>query len=85
MPKQLQNNSEKVEKMGFLALKMVQMTLHEGQNLNENMYFISYLSTYLAKDASKNSSFKATNDAWIITNQPQNRFEKVHKMSFSTL
>ena len=66
MPKQLlhpQNNFQKVQKTGFLTLKMVKMTLSEGQILTQNLDFRGHISTFRAENTAKIGSFKAKNNA----------------------
>ena len=52
-----QNNFQKVQKTGFLTLKMVKMTLPEGQILTENFDFRGHISTFRAKNTPKNRHF----------------------------
>ena len=43
LPKQLQNNFEKGQKMTFLALEMTKITISGGQILTKNLNFRGYL------------------------------------------
>ena len=49
MLKQLQNKFQKVQKMSFLARKMVKMALSDGQNLTLNFDFRCHVSTFQEK------------------------------------
>ena len=60
---QLQNNFQKPQKTTFLTLKMVKMTLSEGQILNQNFDFRGHISTFRAKNTTKIGPFKAENNA----------------------
>ena len=59
----LQNNFQKVQKTTFLTLKMVKMTLSEGQILTQNFDFRGQISTFRAENTTKIASFKAKNNA----------------------
>ena len=48
---------------GFFDPKMVKMTLSEGQILTQNFDFRGHISTFLAENTSKSTSFKAKNNA----------------------
>ena len=43
LPKQLQNNFEKGQKMTFLALEMAKITISRGQILTKNLNFLGHL------------------------------------------
>ena len=60
---QLQTNFQKVQKTGFLTLKMVKMTLSKGQFLTKNFDFNGQISTFWAKNTPKSTSFKDKNNA----------------------
>ena len=74
MPKQLQNNIEKIQKAGLFDLKMLEMTNLEGQDLIENFDFRSYFSIFRAKNTVKTGLFKAKYDAEIFSKKLQNNF-----------
>ena len=59
----LQNNFQKVQKTTFLTLKMVKMTLSEGQILTQNFDFRCHISTFRAENTVKSAPFKAENNA----------------------
>ena len=63
MLKQLQNNFQKVQKMSFLAPKMVKMALSDGQNLTLNFDFRCHISTFQGKNTPENELFEAKNNA----------------------
>ena len=67
MPIQLlniyKNNFQIVQKTTFLTLKMVKMTLSEGQILTQNFDFRGHISTFRAENTAKSGHFKAENDA----------------------
>ena len=46
LPKQPQNNFEKVQKTTFLTLKIVKMNITESQILKGNLNFRAHLSTF---------------------------------------
>ena len=60
---QLETNFQKALKTGFLTLKMVKMTLSEGQILNQNFDFRGHISTFRAKNTLKTGHFEAKNNA----------------------
>ena len=60
---QLQNNFQKVQKTGFLTLKMVKMTRLEDQNLTINFDFRGHIATFGAINTPKREPFKAENNA----------------------
>ena len=60
---QLQTNFQKHHKTACLTLKMVKMTLSEGQILTYNFDFSGHISTFQAKNTPKNQAFKAKNNA----------------------
>ena len=76
---QLQNNFQKVQKTGFLTLKMVKMTLLEDQNLTVNFDFRDHIATFGAVNTPKRGPFIAENNAseQLLTN-----FQKVQKTYF---
>ena len=49
----LQTNFQKVQKTGFLTLKMVKMTLSEAQILTYNFDFMGHITTFGAKSTPK--------------------------------
>ena len=59
----LKNNFQKPQKTRFLTLKIVKMTLSEGQILNQNFDFRGHISTFRAKNRPKLGPFKAKNNA----------------------
>ena len=67
MPIQLlniyKNNFQIVQKTTFLTLKMVKMTLSEGQILTQNFDFRGQISTFRAENTPKSKFFKAKNNA----------------------
>ena len=60
---QLQTNFQKVQKTGFLALKMVKMTLSEDHILTKNFNFRGQISTFKAKNRDEIRPYKARNNA----------------------
>ena len=74
-----QNNFQKVQKTGFLTLKMVKMTLSEGQILTQNLDFRGHISTFRAENTPKIGPFKTKNHAQTTSEQLQTNFEKVQK------
>ena len=70
----LQTNFQKVQKTGFLTLKMVKMTLSEGQILNQNFNFRGHISTFRAENTAKSGHFKAENNAITTSEHLQNNF-----------
>ena len=62
-PEQFQTNFQKAHKKGFLILKMVKVTLSEGQILTQNLDFRGHISTFRAENTPKIGSFKAENNA----------------------
>ena len=75
----LQTNFQKVQKTGFLTLKMVKMTLSEAQILTSNFDFRGHISTFRAKNTLKSSSFNAENNAQTTSEQLQTNFQKSKK------
>ena len=67
--KQLQNNREKCQRTTFLSSKILKMTLSESQNLNLN--FHDHLQTFRVENTTKNSPFKAKNNAYKTFKQQQ--------------
>ena len=63
-------------------MKMVKITLSEGQFLTKNFDFRGQISTFRAENTPKSSSFKAKNNAPITSEQLQNNFQKVQKTTF---
>ena len=61
--KQLQTNYQKPQKTACLTLKMVKMTLSEGQNLTSNFDFRGHISTFRAEKTFESVAFKAKNNA----------------------
>ena len=59
----LQNNFQKVQKMTFLAPKMVKMALSDGQNLTLNFDFMCHISTFQGKNTPVSQPFEAKNNA----------------------
>ena len=59
----LQTNFQKVQKTTFLTLKMVKMTLSEGQILTQNFDFRGHISTFRAENTAKSGHLNAENDA----------------------
>ena len=59
----LQNKFQKPQKTGFLTLKMVKMTLSEGQILTQNFDFRGQISTFCAENTPKSWPFKTKNNA----------------------
>ena len=53
-----QKNFQKVQKTDFLTLKMVKITLSEGQILTQNLDFRGRISTFRAENTPKSKSFK---------------------------
>ena len=86
MPKQLLNipkiTFKKSKKTGFLTLKMVKMTLPEGQILTQNLDFRGHISTFRAENTAKSGHFKAENNAQTTSEHLQNNFQKVQKTTF---
>ena len=78
----LQNNFQKPQKTGFLALELVKMTLSEGQILTNNFYVRVQISTFQAESTPKSTSFKAKNNAQTTSEHLQNNFQKVKKTTF---
>ena len=60
---QLQNNFQKPQKTCFFTLKIVKMTLSEGQILTKNFDFRGHISTFRAKNTPKSGTFKAKYNA----------------------
>ena len=81
----LQTNFQKVQKTGFLTLKMDKITLSEGQILTKNFDFRGHISTFRAENKAKSGHFKAENNAQTTSEQLQNNFQKVQKTTFLTL
>ena len=80
----LQTNFQKVQKTGFLTLKMFKMTLSEAQILAYNFDFTGHISTFGAKNTPKCRPFKAKNNAQTTSEQIQTNFQKVQKTIFLT-
>ena len=70
LPKQLQNNCEKVQKMTFFSPKMVKYwplkTAKLGKILTENLDFRGHLSIVRAENTSKSRHFKVENNAQTL-------------------
>ena len=60
---QHQTNFQKALKTTFSTLKMVKMTLSEGQILTQNFDFRGHISTFRAKNTLKSAPSKAKNNA----------------------
>ena len=71
-----------LQKTTFLTLKMVKMTLSEGQILTQNVDFRGQISTFCAEDTPKSGPFKAKNNAQTTSEHLQNNFQKVQKTTF---
>ena len=86
LPKQLQNNFEKVQKIDFFdpqngqkwPLKSAKMS----KILTQNLSFQGHLSTFEAQNTPKSRPFEAENKAQTLPKQVQNNFEKVEKSTF---
>ena len=78
----LQTNFQKIQKTGFLTLKMVQMTISEAQNLTSNFDFRGHISIFRAKNTPKSEGFKAKNNALTTSEHLHNNFQKVQKTTF---
>ena len=78
----LQNIFQKDQKRLFLTLKMVKMTLSEGQILTQNFEFRDHISTFRAENTAKSKAFKAKNNAQTPSEHLQNNFQKVQKTTF---
>ena len=78
----LQNNFQKPQKTTFLTLKMVKMTLSEGQILTQKFDFRGHISTFRAENTAKSGHFKAENNAQTTSEHLQNNFQKVQKTTF---
>ena len=63
LPKQLQNNFEKGQKMSFLALEMAKITISGGQILTKNLHFWGHLLAVTAENTPKSRPLKAENNA----------------------
>ena len=89
MPKQLLNNSKPTFKnplkIDFLTLKMVKITLSEGQILANNFDFRGLISTFRTENTPKSGAFKAKNNALTTSEQLQTNFQKVQKTTFLAL
>ena len=81
----LQTNFQKVQKTGFLTLKMVKMTLPEGQILSQNLDFRGHISTFRAENTAKIGPFKAKNNAQTTSKQLQSILQKIQKTGFLKL
>ena len=77
IPKQVQNNFEKVQKSTFLSPKWSKMTLSEGQILTKNLDFRGHLSTFRAENTPKSGPSKSKNNAQTHLKLLQNNFEKL--------
>ena len=66
-------------------MKLVKMTLSEGQILTYNFDFRGHISTFKAENKTKSGYFKAKNNAQITSKQLQTNFTKPQKTTFLTL
>ena len=78
VPKQLQNNFEKVKKMTLLTPKLVKMT-HQIRRIEQNFDFRGYFSTFRAENTPKSRTLKVENKAQTA---PKKKIEKVGKNTF---
>ena len=60
---QLQTNFQKAQITDFFILKMVKMTLSDGQNLGLKFEFRGHLCTFRTENTVKSRPFKAENNA----------------------
>ena len=70
------------QKTCFLTLKIVKMTLSEGQNLTWKLNFRGHLSTFRAENRAESGPFKALNNAQTTSEQIQTNFQKPQKTDF---
>ena len=78
----LPDNYQIVQKTTFLTLKIVKMTIPEGQILTKNFDFGGHIPTFRAENTAKIGHFKFKNNALTHPEQLQNNFEKVPKIIF---
>ena len=62
LPKQLQNNFEKGQKMTFLAIELAKIIISGGQILTKNLHFRVRLFAFRVDNTPKSRSFKAKNN-----------------------
>ena len=69
----------------WLTLKMVKMTLSEGQILTQNFDFRGHISTFQAVNTTKREPFKTENNSRTTSGLLQTNFQKHQKTVFLTL
>ena len=88
LPKQVQNNFEKVQKTTFLTQELVKNDPSKwskmGHILTQNLNYRGHLWTFEAENTPKSGPFKVENNALTLPKQLQKNFEKVQKTTFST-